>query len=524
LSVTTYISTDISAIPLLWIVPLAMYLTTFVLTFARRPRVPHHAMVRVMPYALAALTFVLAAREDITNWTLIALHLVVFFVVSMTCHGELARRRPATGYLTEFYFWLSLGGAAGGIFNALVAPVIFDDVLEYPLTLMAAVLLVPVVHAKTTRHDARRGAQKTAKHERGHAPQRRVGWSARAGDPRVLDLVIPVVVLFATMGLVALIQQPLRPATWPERLLMFGVPILASLVFARRRLRFSLALGAVVFASASYVGGKGTVIFTDRTFFGVNRVMLFPSKTYHVLGHGNTMHGAQSLDPARRREPLTYYFQNGPISQLFAAFNATRERHAVGVVGLGAGSIACYREPGQTWTFYEIDPAVAAIASDPRYFTFLQECAPNARLVLGDGRLSLAAAPKAEFDMLVLDAFSSDAIPIHLLTREALALYLDKLAPGGLVVVNITNRHLALETVVGNLARDAGLISRVGNDLAIDPGDAGRGKMASQWVVMARAAEDLGAIANDSRWTTPRVRPGTSVWTDDFSSLLSVLE
>ena len=350
----------------------------------------------------------------------------------------------------------------------------------------------------------------------------RPDWLARVAGARGLDVVLPAIVLAATAGLVGLIQEPDRAATWPERAVMFGPPVIACLMLRRRPFRFSLALGAVLVASSLYVAGKGTFIFTERTFFGVNRVMLFPSGTYHVLGHGNTMHGAQSLDPARRREPLTYFYPNGPLGQIFMSFTGDRVRRRVGIVGLGAGSIACYRQPGQAWTFYEIDPAVAEIAGDPKYFTYLQECTPEARIILGDGRRSLATAAPAEYDLLILDAFSSDAVPVHLVTREAMALYLEKLAPGGILVFNITNRHLDLQTVIGNLAEDAGLTTRVQHDLSIDPRDAGRGKMASQWAVVARSAGDLGPLASDPRWIRPRIRPGTTAWTDNFSSLLSV--
>jgi hypothetical protein len=472
-----------------------------------------------MPFALVALVFVLAAKQDITNWVLIGLHLLVFFVVAMVCHGELAARRPAARHLAEFYFWLSLGGAVGGLFNALIAPLIFEDVFEYPLTLLLAVLLVPV----PSSHAAR---SRQVRRKRGSAREistaASTGCAGRVTGAGALDFLLPALVLAMTAGLVSVVQESHRAATWPERITMFGPPALACLAFMRRPLRFSLALGAVLAASSLYVAGKGTFILTERTFFGVNRVMLFPSGTYHVLGHGNTMHGAQSLDPSRRREPLTYFYPNGPLGQMFSSFTGDRLRRRVGVVGLGAGSVACYRQPGQVWTFYEIDPAVAAIASDPKYFTYLQECAPEAEIVLGDGRRSLASAVKGEYDLLIVDAFSSDAIPIHLMTREALSLYVEKLAPGGLLAFNITNRHLDLQTVIGNLADDAGLTTRVQHDLSIDPRDSGRGKMASTWAIVARDAGDLGPLATDPRWIRPRIRPGTSAWTDNFSSLLSV--
>jgi hypothetical protein len=303
---------------------------------------------------------------------------------------------------------------------------------------------------------------------------------------------------------------------------MFGLPILAGFFFVRRPVRFALTLGAVFAASSFYAAGKGSIVYVDRTFFGLNRVVLVPSGRYHVLGHGNTTHGAQSLDPARRREPLTYFHPNGPLGQVFAAFNPMHAGARVAVVGLGAGSAACYRQSGQAWTFYELDPAVVEIARDTGHFTFLRECAPDARIVTGDARLSLQSAAPAEYDLMILDAYSSDAIPIHLITREAIRLYLDKLSPDGLLVFNISNRHLDLRTVLANLAADARLIYRERDDLQIDQRLAGRGMMPSQWAVLARTRGALGALADDSTWVEPRPRPGTSVWTDDFNNLWSV--
>jgi hypothetical protein len=195
----------------------------------------------------------------------------------------------------------------------------------------------------------------------------------------------------------------------------------------------------------------------------------------------------------------------------------------VAVVGLGAGSLACYHKSGQQWTFYEIDPSVERIARDPRYFTLLRDCAPDAGLVLGDARLSLAHAPAQGYDLLILDAYSSDSIPIHLITREALALYLDKLAPGGVLAFHVSNQYLDLKPVLGDLAHDAGLVAMSQDDLAISPDDLARGKSASQWVMMARDRDAFGALANSARWKPLEGRAGVAVWTDDFSSILSAL-
>jgi len=528
LSVTTYISTDISAIPLLWIIPLSLYLLTFILTFARRPLLPHPLLVKVTPFALAILTFLLAAKQDETSWLLIVIHLLVFFTVALACHGELARLRPAARHLTEFYFWLSLGGALGGIFNALVAPVVFKEVAEYPLTLvLAALLLLKTAPAtpkkrqerREERQQKRRHRQDDGKHKPAEAE---AGLNLR--DPRVMDIALPVAMLLFSAALVKILQEPDQPSSWIMRGVMFGLPAIICLAFTRsgRPVRFSLGLGAILLASTLYVGGKGTFLYTERTFFGINRVILFSSRTYHALVHGDTLHGAQSLDPARRQEPITYYYPNGPLGQVFAEFSGEKAKRSIAVVGLGAGSTACYRQPDQAWTFYEIDPAVVRLARNSDYFTFLEDCTPDARIILGDARLSLASAKPGEYDLMILDAYSSDAIPIHLITREALQLYLDKLAPGGVLVFHITNRHLDLKTVLGNLALDAHLAYRARDDLDLDPRDGNRGKMPSQWAVLARSPDDLGTLAADPQWTVPTPRPGTSVWTDDFNSLLSV--
>jgi len=522
LSVTTYISTDISAIPLLWIIPLSLYLVTFILAFAPRPVLPANLLVRLLPFALALLAFLLATARDVTSWTLILTHLGTFFLAALVAHGELARRRPGPAHLTEFYLLISFGGAIGGIFNAIVAPLLFPHVEEYPLTLMLAAVLLPhvtaAVAAPASQPRQRRRAE-SAERKRKAPPLSR---KPMLRAPFVLDLLLPVVLFGVVAFLVSSLLEPDQGLTWTSRLVAFGVPAVISLAFVRRPLRFALSLGAVVLGSALY-NGKGTYLYTDRTFFGVNRVLLFSTGGYHMLEHGNTLHGAQSLEPARVREPLTYYHPTGPLGDIFENRRAHSSGGQVAVIGLGAGSVACYREPGEPWTFYEIDPAVVRIASDPAYFTYLKECAPDARIVVGDARLRLAGAAKAEYSLIVIDAYSSDAIPVHLITKEAFELYLDKLAPHGLIALNISNRQFDLKTVLANIANDLGLAFRSRDDQQLSEAEENRGKLASQWAVMARSAEDLGNLAADPRWVVPEIRPGTSVWTDDFNNLLGVI-
>jgi spermidine synthase len=265
-------------------------------------------------------------------------------------------------------------------------------------------------------------------------------------------------------------------------------------------------------------------VHAERGFFGVHRVEYWErgNERYHALVNGSTLHGMQSLTPDRQREPLTYYHRTGPIGQVFDMLQQRQKPQDVAVLGLGVGSLACYNQPGQRWTFYEIDPQVVQTARDPRFFTLLRDCAPTARIVLGDGRLSLTRAEDQQFDLIVLDAYSSDSIPLHLATRESLALYLQKLAPRGLLAYHISNRYVNIRPVLANLALDAGLESLVQLD-PVTAEQAALGKTASEWIIMARERDDFGELSHDERWQKLLGQPGGDVWTDDFSSITSVL-
>jgi SAM-dependent methyltransferase len=300
------------------------------------------------------------------------------------------------------------------------------------------------------------------------------------------------------------------------------VPSAVCFSFSRRPLRFALGLSALLLASTLYTSEQGQSLYVERSFFGIHRVLLDPSGRYRSLAHGSTRHGMQSLDPAREREPLTYYYPTGPIGQVFTALHDTQAQARVAVIGLGAGALTCYRQPGQQWTYYEIDPSVVHIARDSGYFSYLNTCAPGLDIVLGDARLALARAPDRQYDIIVLDAYSSDSIPIHLITQEALDLYLRKLAPGGMLAFHISNQYLDLKPVLGNLAGGAGLAALAQDDLALSDADIANGKTASQWAIMARAPADFGSLPDDPRWRPLGTQPGVARWTDDYSSVLGV--
>jgi hypothetical protein len=266
----------------------------------------------------------------------------------------------------------------------------------------------------------------------------------------------------------------------------------------------------------------GQALYTERNFFGRLQVKQDEAGTIRILTHGTTLHGAQNLAPAQRREPLTYYYRQGPLGQVFAGLPEKNPLEQVAIIGLGTGTIACYGKAGQHLTFYEIDPAVERIARDPRYFTYLSDCPARVEVVLGDARLSLQQAPDSCYDLIILDAFSSDAVPVHLLTREALGLYLSKLKEGGLLAFNITNRYLDLRPVLGNLARHAALSCLVQADRRLTKEEEeDERKCSSTWVIMAREVKDLGRLV-PPRWQPLPGWPGEAVWTNDFSNVMAV--
>jgi spermidine synthase len=260
----------------------------------------------------------------------------------------------------------------------------------------------------------------------------------------------------------------------------------------------------------------------ERNFFGVKRVICDTERNLRILVHGSTDHGGQSIEPTLRSEPLAYYHRSGPAGDLFSVVTGENGARRIAVIGLGIGSMAAYAEPGQHLTFYEIDPAVARIAANPGLFSFLSRCRGTYEIVLGDGRLTLADAPDGHYDLIVLDAFSSDAIPTHLLTREALQLYLRKLARGGVLAFHVSNNYLDLEPVVGRLAAEAGLTCWSRADLNVSEEERSQGKRPSHYIVMARGTLDVHSLADKPQWKRVTRRPDAPVWTDQYSNLLSL--
>ena len=497
LGVTATITTDLAPLPLLWALPLSLYLLSFIIVFApgaRAGRV-HGWMVSALPGVVLVLLMLILIDLSDPLWLLLPVHVIGFFVVAMVCHGELARDRPPARSLTEFYLLISLGGALGGVFNAIVAPALLDSLGEYPLAIVLAALCLP----------------------------RRPPRIPPGPYARWLDFGLPLAFGVTVTLIVALIGLGGSEAQLPGKMVAFGMASGIAVNFVRRPLRFGLTVGAIVLAVALAASPDERELFRERSFFGVYRVSASQNGHLHELVHGTTTHGRQDLSPSRERTPLSYYHRESPIGRLLTAVPA-RATANVGIIGLGTGSIACYSKPGERWTFYEIDPTVERIARDPRLFTYLRVCPGESDVILGDARLSLVRAADRRYGMIVADAFSSDTVPVHLLTREALALYRRKLREDGILAFNVSNRYLTLEPVLGNLARDAGLACVAQEDDRSQ--DDGRPETdASDWVVMARSEGALRAVAPGREgWGECRHSSGTSVWTDDFTNLLGAID
>jgi len=510
---TLFLTTDVASVPLLWIVPLALYLTTFIVAFARTGQWSIRAANRILPFLATALLYVILCRATQPVTLLIALHLGFLFLAGVVCHGRLVSLRPPAEQLTGFYLALAIGGVLGSAFNALLAPHLFQTVAEYPLAIALACLALP------PRVAARKGVppEEAPSKPRSH-PAPATDWLRDIAWATVIAVVMAI--LGVSVPWIGADSPRLRDAV------VFGLPAIACCALLDRPRRLAFATAAAFGVGLWLQGLWSHTIHSERNFFGITRVTHNPVARSHQIVHGNTIHGRQFQDPERRNEPLTYYHRHGPLGSVFDAFplshSTTTGTPHIGVIGLGAGSMAAYGRAGERWTFFEIDPAVIRVATDPLWFSFLEQSqAKPVEIIEGDARLRLEEQPDAAFDLLVLDAFSSDAIPVHLLTREALQLYLRKLAPRGWLLAHISNRYLNLEPVFAALAQDAGMICRSSDD---SHEDASLGKEPSHWILMARAEADLGPLRRGITWIPAEGADRFAPWTDRRAGILEVFE
>jgi hypothetical protein len=493
LAVTANISTDVASVPLFWVVPLALYLLTFVIAFQRRPVIPHRLAVDLQPLCIIGLVAVIVFDPIKNIIGVIAVHCLVFFVNALVCHGELARRRPPARHLTIFYLWIAAGGMVGGLSAGLIAPYAFNWVAEYPILIALAALCRPGLAL----------------------PKERMG-----------RLLVFAALVVTTLSMVAFTwAQPEfdeRTFNW-----MIGTFLVAAVLFWGAPLPFAATIAVVLWINHSYAETAGAI--SVRSFFGVHKVTESADGRFRILSHGTTIHGAERIrdidgNPVTGRpEPVSYYYDGSGMAQVIDAARARVGgpiRYAV--IGLGTGSLACRSMPGDTVVYYEIDTAIIHTARDSGLFHFISGCRPDLPIVIGDARLTLSDTPDGSYDIIFVDAFTSDAIPIHLITSEAMAIYRAKLTPHGIVVVHVSNRYLELASVVGGIARANGMIPRV-NDGSDVQENGNEYKYVGTVVACARAEEDFGVLAQSTYWPLEQQDPRQRVWTDDYSNIVGAL-
>jgi len=504
LATSTYITTDIVAMPLLWVLPLGLYLLSFTIAFSAR-RTAADMITRLAPIVILLFGGVVVSGNQGMPYLDCGLALALLFVVAVALHTAMYRLRPAPDRLTGFYLAMSIGGALGGVFAALIAPLVFDWTYEYPILILAAGALVPQ-NPLLRWVPALWG---------GSAQQRRIVMLSTA-------LVILIIVLLALSfpGTASETVGPLQGALFAA-LVTIGVLVIGV------RPAFVIALAGTLIA----LGGYRSIVLSlqpdarTRSYFGIYTVLGGDAVGVRQLKHGTTVHGTQLLgSPERERTPTAYYVPQSGVGQAMQAVPLLYGDHArIGVVGLGSGTLACYARPGQDWRFYEIDPAIVHIARDTGQFTFLRHCLPNPRIEIGDARLNLLTEPGGSLDLLALDAFSSDSVPMHLMTREAFASYARVLAPNGLLLVHISNRFLDLEPVVSSAAAAGGW--HAARLLYFPPQGGPPGGTPSLWVALSHDADKIAALhARNAAWQPIAHYPGFTAWSDDYSTILPLIK
>jgi len=492
LAVTNHILLNLASVPFLWIIPLAVYLITFMVAFGRRIHLSPALLSRIAPIVLLLLFPFVAASHTVDArymWYLVGSHILILLIGALLCHTALAARRPDPQHLTEFYFWVALGGALGGAFTAVIAPFVFNTVIEYPL-LVALIAFFRETGESDTR--------------------------IKGGD-----LMFPAALGFFVIGASKVLQWANVDITtdYITTVLVDLVIILTAYLFRLRAFRFGLAMAVLIMTYHSVLPqfyGSSQFIFTARDFFGVKGVKFDGGTNSRRLLHGDTLHGLESLDAELVGQPLSYYHETGPVGDVMKMLSRRADQQ-IGVVGLGTGSMAGWTAPYRHITFFDIDPQIYDIAS--KYFTFLGRCAKKCDVVLGDGRLSIERMNDGMFDMLMLDAFNSDSIPAHLVSREAIQMYLSKLKPNGLLMFHVSNRYMDVEGLICAAVTDASLEALVRDDEERQNWLKAR----SHFVVAAKNAEALGSLEEDENWLRVEKPARIHPWTDDYSNMLEIL-
>lgn len=493
LGATAAITMDVAAVPLLWIAPLSIYLLTYTLAFSNVLKVRSSTVAKfAILAALVVLYNLLGNIKQPLLW-LIGGHLAVLATCAYGCHRRLYETRPDVSRLTEFYLLAAIGGAIGGLINALVAPELFNSFFEYPLAIAVCLALIAPT-AETLRQTR---------------------W-------RIAILTVGSVLVVAATGWILIAKFASQGSIEIYAAIITGLCLLIA-IFPRGGASYRVAaalLAGILVTDIAGVNYRNT-IFAGRSFFGVYAVLRDARRVQIV--HGSTLHGEQSLDPELAEIPSSYYHPLGPLGDIFAVARRGGRPMRIAAVGLGAGTVAAYALPGDQFTFFEIDPLVRRIAEDSAMFTYISQArarGATVQIVIGDGRMGIGASDR-QYDLIILDAFSSDSIPVHLLTVEAMETYKERLAAGGILAVHTSNRYFDLGVMVLHTGGRAMLPCVIRDDLMKDP-NARRMRRASTWLALSRSQPLLKALLGRPEWFSAYLDPKQRVWTDSYSSMFDV--
>lgn len=503
MGVTTHITTDVASVPLFWVVPLLLYLLSLIIAFAHKPVFLIRSVRRNVLLASFVMAY-LAISRDASMEFYVCAQLAFFFMMAVACHAALVERKPAASQLGEFYLLMSLGGALGGVFNVLLAPVLFTSPLEYPLAMGFALIVLVWMHEKNVE-------------------QKDFNYVRRLLIPVVLSWLFGLELVHSHDRTVTQIQNwVVEHITHYSQqhilMLLLSTPLAIIMYVTRKRPRYQAMVLALVFLVPSFEDIKErNYIDSFRNFFGVYRIGISIGWNAYTITHNTTLHGVQSMNPEMRMAVTSYY---KPVRQLYNALSLDAMARPVAMVGLGAGTTLCAVPEGAHVDVFEIDPDIVALSQEAKYFTYFRDCPPTKRAVVGDARIMLAKEPDGKYGLIVLDAYSSDSIPVHTITKEALDMYFAKLAPEGVVAFHVTNRHLNLKRVLATYAEHAGVFMAYGES----SDEPGRLVFSSDWVILARERSVITSITRKEVTWHPLERvKHTKLWTDQYSNVLSIL-
>lgn len=487
LGLTAYISADVASMPLLWLLPLMLYLLSYILAFSKRSYLPIWFNLKAQLLSLILVVMVFVLTSNISVIQVIFFHGSLFFFSALLCHQHLYASRPAAEHLTEFYLWLAIGGFLGGVFNSLISPMVFTSIAEYPLILIVAI---------ATREGICR---------------------SKLLNLSITDLILPASIAFILLLYRYYANESFEGISMISQYIFFNsVAALLLIKMRHKPLKLALGLSACLMPAMMLSTSTQNILYQARNFYGVIRVIAEPKFKVHTLRNGTTIHGSQIIDGPARHQPLSYYSN---LSDIFSWARKDSLSIDVAIVGLGSGAIACYAKPDDRFTFYEINPLVIEIAQKPTYFSYLSACPAKGGIVLGDGRMAMQKVKQGRYDLIILDAYSSDAIPLHTITKEATQLYLNKLKNNGALVFHISNRHINLRPVLAALAHK---FSLAGYRKVFTKGAKGSFIDSSEWVILTK---NITSSFISKGWQPLEVSANLSkIWTDDYSNPFEALK